>query len=98
MRTLGIIVAAAMTAAVIYGFVAGSGFGEEGSQLLGLAWGRVTVIDLYLMLAIFAVWVWRREPNRATALGWTVALITLGSVAAGAYLVRAAATRTESRD
>ena len=92
MRRLGILVAGLMSAAIIYGFAAGSGFGDEGSQLLALAWGRVTIIDLYLMLAVFAAWIWRREQNRMVALAWTVALIGLGSVAAGAYLIRAAGT------
>lgn len=87
MRTLGSIVVLIMSGALVYGFVAGAGFGEEGSRLLDLAWGRVTVVDLYLMLAVFAVWIWRREPNRVHALLWSVALVVLGSLAAGAYLV-----------
>lgn len=97
MRILGMLVAAAMTTALGYGFIAGRGFGSEGAQLLELAWGRVTVVDLYLMLAVFAVWIWRREPNRMVAFGWTVALCVLGSLAAGAYLLLATDGRTASR-
>ena len=89
-RTLGSIVLLIMGGALVYGFVAGTGFGVEGSQLLDLAWGRVTVVDLYLMLAVFAVWIWRREPNRLHALLWSVSLVVLGSLAAGAYLLVAA--------
>jgi hypothetical protein len=91
-RALGLTVAVLMTAAIGYGFATGSGFGEEGSQLLGLSWGRVTLVDLYLMLGVFAVWVWRREENKAVALMWTIALMGLGSVAAGAYLFLATPT------
>ena len=90
MKRLGWIVAAVMSVALGYGFTAGNGFGAEGSQLLELAWGRVTIIDLYLMLAVFASWVWSRESSRLRAGLWTLALATLGSLAAGAYLVVAA--------
>ncbi len=90
MKTLGWIVTATMAGALAYGFTAGTGFGTEGSVLLDLAWGRVTVIDLYLMLAVFAAWIWHREPNRTAAAMWTVGLMSLGSLAAGMYLVRAA--------
>lgn len=90
MRILGSIVVLIMSGALVYGFVAGAGFGVEGSQFLDLAWGRVTVVDLYLMLAVFAVWIWRREPNRLHALLWSVSLVVLGSLAAGAYLLVAA--------
>jgi hypothetical protein len=83
-----------MAGALVYGLTTGTGFGTEGSALLDLAWGRVTVIDLYLMLAIFAAWIWRREPNRMVAAMWTVGLLSLGSLAAGVYLVRAASHAT----
>jgi uncharacterized membrane protein YfcA len=89
MRALGWIVMVAMLAAIGYGLTGGS-FTEEGADLLSLAWGRVTVIDLYLMFAVFGAWIWWRERNVARSVAWLVALATLGSVAAGAYLVLAA--------
>ena len=88
MRIVGIIVTIAMASALAYGFTSGAGFGAEGSQLLDLVWGRVTVIDLYLMLGVFAAWIWTRESNKFEALAWTVALALLGSLAAGIYLMR----------
>ena len=36
----------AMTAAIIYGFTSGD-FGDNGSQIWALPWGKVTLIDLY---------------------------------------------------
>jgi hypothetical protein len=89
LKTIGWIVMVGMLGAIGYGFSGGSFF-DEGSQLLGLAWGRVTIIDLYLMFAVFAAWIWWREQNVLRSVLWTVALATLGSVAAGAYLVMAA--------
>ncbi len=98
MRTLGSIVVLVMSGALVYGFVAGEGFGTEGSQLLDLAWGRVTVVDLYLMLAVFGAWIWRRESNRLHALLWVAALVVLGSLAAGAYLLVTASREPRRRD
>jgi hypothetical protein len=98
MRFLGAIVMVAMLSAIAYGFVAGSGFGSEGSALLGLVWGQVTVIDLYLMLGVFAVWIWSRETSPLVSALWTIALVLFGSVAAGAYLLtthRGSAASTE---
>lgn len=89
MRALGWIVMVGMLGAIAYGFTGGS-FTDEGSQLLGLAWGRVTVIDLYLMFGVFAAWVWWRENSVLRSLAWTVAIVFLGSVAVGAYLILAA--------
>ncbi|MDH4116376.1 MAG: DUF1475 domain-containing protein [Acidimicrobiia bacterium] len=89
MRALGWTVMIGMIVAIGYGAANGD-FGTEGSDLLSLAWGRVTVIDLYLMFAVFAAWVWWRERNPLRSLLWTVALAALGSVAAGAYLILAA--------
>jgi hypothetical protein len=86
MRTVGWLAAILMVAALGYGFATGD-FGADGSVLLGLVWGRVTVVDLYIALGVFAVWIWWREPSRAAALVWTVALATLGSLALGVYLV-----------
>lgn len=96
MRVLGWIVMVAMLAAIGYGFTGGS-FTAEGSELLSLAWGRVTVIDLYLMFAVFGAWIWWREQNVVKSLAWLLALATLGSVAAGAYLVVAARAGSVSK-
>jgi hypothetical protein len=89
MKALGWVVTVGMLATIAYGFSAGS-FTEEGSQLLALAWGRVTLIDLYLMFVVFAGWIWWRERNVMRSILWTLALATLGSLAAGAYLIVAA--------
>ena len=88
-RILAWFVVAAMIAAIAYGFAAGS-FSEEGSSILGLAWGKVTLIDLYLGFAMFGAWIAFRERDIPRVAGWWVALAVLGNLTAGIYLAMAA--------
>ena len=85
----GAVVTAGMIGAILYGFLAGS-FGDEGGQILDLAWGRVTLIDLYLGLSLIGTWIAWRERSIARTFPWFVGLVGLGSLAAGAYVLLAA--------
>lgn len=86
---LGAGVALLMAAALVHGLTAGNVF-AEGAWLLSLAWGRVTVIDVYAGLSLFAAWIWWREPRTWVAGIWIVALCLLGNLVAGCYVVLAA--------
>ena len=77
-----------MVATIGYGMVAGS-FGEEGGEILDLAWGRVTLIDLYVGLALFGGWIVLRERS-VVALPWLIALVFLGNLATAFYAFLAA--------
>jgi hypothetical protein len=77
-----------MLGTIISGFVSGD-FGAEGSAILGLPWGRVALIDLYVGLAIFGAWLAYREKSPAVVGLWWIALAVLGNLAAAGYLVRA---------
>ena len=92
----GAVVTAGMIGAVLYGFLAGS-FGDEGGQILDLAWGRVTLIDLYLGLSLIGTWIGWRERSILRTFPWIVGLIGLGSLAAGAYVLLAA-VRSETKE
>lgn len=82
--------AALMVAAILAGFANGA-FAAEGRELLSLAWGRVTLVDLYL--AFGAVWAWIawREAHVGRAALWAVLVATTGSVAIWGYVALAAA-------
>lgn len=77
---------AAMLAALAYGFTTGD-FGAEGSAILDLAWGRVTLIDLYVGLALIGSWIVMREASWPRSLPWLVGLVVLGSLAAALYVL-----------
>lgn len=79
---------AVMAATIAYGMAAGS-FSDEGSTILDLAWGRVTLIDLYVGLALFGGWIVLRERSWR-AVPWLVALVFLGNLASALYAFLAA--------
>ena len=71
----------AMTVALIYGFTAGD-FGREGSVLLSVPWGAVSLVDVYVGLALFSGWVVYRDKDPARSVLWIVLLSGLGFWAA----------------
>jgi len=82
-----------MAATIAYGLAAGS-FGDEGRTILDLAWGRVTLIDLYVGLALFGGWILMRERSWRAA-PWLIALVFLGNFATALYAF-VAAVRADS--
>jgi len=62
---------------------------REASALLGLAWGQVLLVDVYLGFALFGAWIAWREGATWPALAWLIALLTLGNVVACLYLLQA---------
>ena len=74
----------AMTAALIYGFTIGD-FSGEGSQLLSMPWGIVSLVDLYTGFILFSMWIIYREKALPIAIIWTVAMMTLGFFAGALY-------------
>ena len=74
----------AMTAVLIYGFTVGDFFGE-GSQILGMPWGIVSLVDLYTGFILFSCWIVYREKTLPIAVLWTIAMMTLGFFAGGLY-------------
>ncbi len=65
-------------------------FAAEGSQIVGLAWGRMSLIDLYVGAALVGGWIAHRERSWPRILAWWVALIVLGHLASAIYVVVAA--------
>jgi len=82
--------AAAMTALIAEALVFGR-FGDEGSILFALLWGKVTLADLYLGFALFSGWLLFRERSRARALGWILLVMCLGNAFTLVYVAVALA-------
>lgn len=94
MRTPRVLSAAAvvvMVAAIAYGIASGE-LTAEGRAIWGLAWGKVSLIDLYVGLALFGAWIGLRERRPARVAGWWLALAVTGNLGAALYLVVASFT------
>ena len=76
--------AAAMAAVLIYGFTVGD-FAGEGSRLLSMPWGIVSLVDLYVGFILFSGWIVYREASPAKTTAWIVAVMVLGFFAASVY-------------
>lgn len=74
----------AMTAVLIYGFSAGD-FLAEGSRLLSMPWGIVSLVDLYVGFMLFSGWIVFREKALLPALGWVILMLVLGFWAGALY-------------
>lgn len=74
----------AMTAVLIYGFTVGDFFGE-GSQLMAMPWGIVSLVDLYTGFILFSAWIIYREKSLPVAILWTIAMMVLGFFAGSLY-------------
>lgn len=74
----------AMTAVLIYGFTIGDFLGE-GSKLLAMPWGIVSLVDLYTGFTLFSCWIIYREKSLPVAIIWTIAMMTLGFFAGSLY-------------
>lgn len=67
----------AMTGILIYGFTIGN-FSEEGSRLLAMPWGIVSLVDLYVGFALFSIWIVYREKAFLPSILWVVLMMVLG--------------------
>jgi len=72
-------------------------FVDEGGWILDHAWGRMTLIDLYAGLVLFAGWVILREKRVAAVLLWIPAFIVLGNAATALYAAIAAFRSSDIR-
>jgi hypothetical protein len=67
----------AMTAIIAYAFIYGN-FNLEGSQILAMPWGIVSLVDLYVGFLIFSAWIVYREKIWWRAVIWVILMLTLG--------------------
>lgn len=77
-----------MLTVVCYALMYGDFF-KEGAVLVDMAWGMVTLVDLYLGLLLFSVWVIWREKNKKTGLLWSVLVLLLGNMFSCLYVLKA---------
>ena len=67
----------AMTGILIFAFTTGN-FSQEGSRLLGMSWGIVSLVDLYVGFALFSIWIVYREKAVLPSILWVLLMMVLG--------------------
>jgi hypothetical protein len=78
----------AMSAALLNAFIAGD-FSAEGSALLSMPWGVLSLVDLYAGFLLFSGWVVYREASIGRALIWVILIMVLGFFTASLYVLLA---------
>ena len=81
----------AMTIVLIYGFTVGN-FSGEGSKLLSMPWGIVSLVDLYVGFSLFSCWIVFREKTILPSIIWVVLMMVLGFWAGALYTLIALQT------
>jgi hypothetical protein len=76
--------ALAMAGIITYAFIYGN-FAQEGAVLTSLAWGIVSLVDLYVGFTIFSLWVVFREKSLIRSIIWVFLVMVLGSFRIALY-------------
>lgn len=88
-RIVTVTLTVVMFAAIVVAMATGD-FGTEGSWILDNPWGRMSLIDIYVGIALFAGWVFLREESPWVAVLWLPAFVILGNAGTALYAAIAA--------
>ncbi len=80
-----------MGSILTYGFTVGD-FSAEGSQLLLMPWGIVSLVDVYVGFILFSGWIVYREKSLVRSIAWVFFMMVLGSFTASLYTLIALQT------
>lgn len=83
-KAISLIGLIAMTAVLVYGFVAGD-FLADGAELLSNPWGIVSLVDLYVGFILFSGWIIYREKSVLRTIVWVFFMMTLGFFTGALY-------------
>ncbi len=74
----------AMTTVLAYAFSTGN-LGQEGSVLLSMPWGIVSLVDLYVGFILFSGWIVYREKSFVRSIIWVILMMVFGFFTASLY-------------
>lgn len=74
----------AMTVILAYAFATGN-FSAEGSKLLAMPWGIVSLVDLYVGFILFSGWIVYREKSVLPSVLWVALMMVLGFFTGALY-------------
>jgi hypothetical protein len=83
-KIISILGVVAMGTVLILAFTRGN-FNQEGSVLLSMPWGIVSLVDLYVGFILFSGWIVYREKSRMSSAIWVVLMMVLGFFTASVY-------------
>ena len=83
-KALALLGAVAMTAVLIYAFTNGN-LSQEGSVILSMPWGIVSLVDLYVGFFLFSGWIVYREKSLVRSAVWVVLMMVFGFLTASVY-------------
>ncbi len=84
-RILSLLGTIIMGFSIVYGITTGN-FTGEGSILLSLLWGKITMIDIYISFLVFTGWIIYRENNLGRSIICFILMMVLGSFTSCLYL------------
>ncbi len=79
--TVGVVI---MVVAIAWALATGD-LRAEGAVIIGLPWGVVSLVDVYVGVALIVAWIRWRDGN-STALVWLVVLVVLGHLGSAVYV------------
>lgn len=82
---LAIVCTIIMLFTLVYGFIRGDFF-KEGNILTSLAWGKVSLIDVYVGFLLFSGWVLYREEKLSLAVLWIILIMLFGNFITSLYV------------
>ncbi len=77
-----------MLVSISTAFIVGD-FSTEGNIILSLAWGKVSLIDVYLGFIIFSGWITYRERSIGRSVIWVILMMIFGNMTACLYILLA---------
>lgn len=83
-RVLTTTLTVVMFGMIVVSIVTGD-FRSEGREILDLAWGRMSIIDLYVGVILIFGWVLLREKNPWVSLVWFLVFVVLGNAGTALY-------------
>ena len=77
-----------MLVSISTAFIVGD-FSAEGSIIFSLAWGKVSLIDVYIGFLIFSGWIIYRERSLGRLVMWVILMMIFGNMTACFYILLA---------
>lgn len=83
-KALSLVGLLAMTGILIFAFTRGDFF-AEGSRLVAMPWGIVSLVDLYVGFSLFSGWIVFREKAWLPSVIWVTLMMCMGFWAGALY-------------